>query len=92
MAFSLDIKKELSQIKNLANKEEVRYELLGYFFSNNISIDDEKIKYSTENEYNIDRFSKLLRNVNLQDYEIGVQGKIYYIKMNVKKMVNLILI
>lgn len=79
MAFSLDIKKELSQIKNLANKEEVRYELLGYFFSNNISIDDEKIKYSTENEYNIDRFSKLLRNVNLQDYEIGVQGKIYYI-------------
>ncbi len=43
MAFSLDVKKELSQIKNLANKEEVNYELMGYFISNNISCVDKKL-------------------------------------------------
>lgn len=79
MSFSLEVKKELSQIKNLANKEEVKYELMGYFISNNISQDNKKIKYSTENEYNIDRFSKLLRNMNIQKFDICVQGKVFVI-------------
>lgn len=79
MSFSLEVKKELSQIKNLANKEEVKFELMGYFISNNISIDNKKIKYSTENEYNIDRFSKLLRNMNIQNFDICVQGKVFVI-------------
>lgn len=84
MSFSLEVKKELSQIKNLANKEEVKYELMGYFISNNILIDNKKIKYSTENEYNIDRFSKLLRNMNLQKFDICVQGKVYIISFSYK--------
>ena len=79
MSFSLEVKKELSQIKNLANKEEVKFELMGYFISNNISIDNKKIKYSTENEYNIDRFSKLLRNMNIEKFDICVQGKVFVI-------------
>ena len=82
MSFSLEVKKELSQIKNLANKEEVKYELMGYFISNNISIEDKKIKYSTENEYNIDRFSKLLKNMNVEKYDIAVQGKVFVIFFN----------
>lgn len=84
MSFSLEVKKELSQMKNLANKEEVKYELMGYFISNNISIEDKKIKYSTENEYNIDRFSKLLKNMNVENYDIAVQGKVFVIFFNPK--------
>lgn len=83
MSFSLEVKKELSQIKNLANKEEVKYELMGYFISNNISREKMIIKYSTENEYNIDRFSKLLRNMNIQNFDICIQGKIYMISFDV---------
>lgn len=84
MAFSLDVKKELSQIKNLANKEEVSYELMGYFISNNISCVDKKIKYSTENEYNIDRFSKLLKNINFNNFDISVLGKSFIITFREK--------
>lgn len=84
MAFSLDVKKELSQIKNLANKEEVNYELMGYFISNNISYADKKIKYSTENEYNIDRFSKLLKNINFNNFDISVLGKSFIITFKEK--------
>ena len=52
MSFSSEIKKELSQINNLANKQEVKYELLGYLLSNNTVRDKKYIKYVTENEYN----------------------------------------
>ncbi len=85
MSFSLEVKKELSQIKNLANKEEVKYELMGYVISNNILLEDDKIRYSTENEYNINRFSKLLRNVNIQDFDICVQGNLFIISFSRKK-------
>ena len=88
MSFSLEVKKELSQMKNLANKEEVKYELMGYFISNNISFGNDEIRYSTENEYNIDRFSKLLRNVGVQDFDIGVQGNLFFVsfKLNESEM------
>lgn len=84
MSFSLEVKKELSQIKNLANKEEVKYELMGYFISNNLVKEKNKIKYSTESEYNIDRFSKLLRNMNVQKFDICVQGRIFIVSFNAK--------
>ena len=88
LSFSLEVKKELSQMKNLANKEEVKYELMGYFISNNISFGNDEIRYSTENEYNIDRFSKLLRNVGVQDFDIGVQGNLFFVsfKLNESEM------
>ena len=76
MSFSLEVKKELSKINNLNNKEEVKYELIGYMISNNFSTEKSKAKYSTENEYNINRFSKLLRNVNINDFSIEIQGKV----------------
>ena len=60
MSFSSDIKEELSKINNLANKEQVKYELIGYLLSNNISIENKKVRYATESEYNINRYTKLL--------------------------------
>ena len=80
MSFSSELKEELSKKNNLANKEEVKWELIGYLISNNTTCYKTKIKYTTENEYNINRFSKLLSNVNQLDYQIGLTGKVYWIE------------
>ena len=53
MSFSSELKEELSKKNNLANKEEVKWELIGYLISNNTTCYKTKIKYTTENEYNI---------------------------------------
>lgn len=79
MSFSTELKEEISKTENLSDKEAVKYELLGYLMSSNISEKDNKIKYSTENEYNINRFSRLLSNSNIDDYDISIQGKIFTI-------------
>ena len=83
MSFSKSIKQELSKISNLANKDAVKAELIGYLTTNNISINNGKIRYSTESEYNINRFAKLLNNVGVSKYEIDIQGKVFSI--NVKE-------
>lgn len=85
MSFSKDIKEELSKLNTLSNKENVKFELIGYLISNNTSTIKDKIKYSTENEYNINRFNKLLNNLKI-DYKIELQGKVYSI---IFKKVNL---
>lgn len=81
MSFSSDIKEELSKINNLANKELVMAEFMGYLISNNITLTKNKIRYSTENQYNINRFNKLLNNLKI-DYKISLQGKVYTISFN----------
>ena len=68
-SFSSKIKKELSSINNLSNKALVRAELDGYLLT--ISSN----KFITENQYNINRFSKLLNNCNENNYKIEMQGK-----------------
>ncbi|MBR2240379.1 MAG: DNA-binding protein WhiA [Clostridia bacterium] len=87
MSFSKSIKEELSKLGNLANKDVVKAELIGYLITNNINIKKGKIKYSTESEYNINRFGKLLNNVNISKYEIDIQGKVFSI--NVKQWIDL---
>ena len=57
MSFSAEIKEELSKIANLSDKTCVKAELIGYLISNNTSIIKNKIKYTTENEHNINRFT-----------------------------------
>ncbi len=84
--FSYEIKKELSEINNLAKKNEVKYELLGYLYSSNIEKKKNRIKYVTENEYNINRFGKLLKNVNINDFKIELQGKVYVIKSKIPEI------
>lgn len=79
MSFSAEVKKEISKIENLVNKEAVKYELIGYLISSNISEEKGKIKFSTENEYNINRFARLLSNLGIEDYQISVQGKLFII-------------
>lgn len=79
MSFSTELKEEISKTENLSDKEAVKYELLGYLMSSNISEKDNKIKFSTENEYNINRFSRLLSNSGIDDYDISIQGKIFTI-------------
>ncbi len=83
MSFSSEVKEELSKLSNLANKEVVKYEFLGYLATNHVQIEQEKqgrkLKFATENEYNINRFSKLLNNLRLNKYEIQIVGKSYLI-------------
>ena len=87
MSFSSEIKEELSKINNLKDKQAVYYELIGYLITKNTKI-ERKIKFSTENEYNINRFSKLLNNMNIE-YKIEMQGNLYVITFskteNIKK-------
>ena len=80
MSFSAEVKEELSKINNLANKEQVKAEFMGYLMTVNVAIINNKIKFSTENEYNINRFSKLASNLNL-DYDIQIQGKVFSITL-----------
>ncbi len=68
-SFSAKIKQELSQINNLVNKKLVKAELDGYLMT--ISSN----KFVTENQYNINRFSKLLSNCGENDFKIEMQGK-----------------
>ncbi len=90
MSFSADVKEELSKISNLANKRCVKLEFLGYGKSNNVSIVENILRFSTESEYNINRFAKLLNNLNINDYKIELQGKIYIITSKNKQILNII--
>lgn len=89
MSFSAEIKEELSRISNLADKICVKAEFIGYLLSNNANIVKNKIKYTTENEHNINRFNKLLTNLNI-DYKIELQGKTYIITLKRQEFENLI--
>ena len=89
MSFSREVKEELSKLNNLANKNEVKFEFLGYLTSNNITNTKYKIKYSTENEYNIDRFAKILRNNQIEIFKINVNGKVFSIEINKKKIIDI---
>lgn len=91
MSFSSDIKQELNNLKNLSNKETVKYELIGYLVSGNIDIEKNYIEYTTESDYNINRFSKLLSNLNI-DHNIDVSGKIFVIKVRSKYLEDFITI
>ena len=82
MSFSTELKEEISKLDNLSNKEAVKYELIGYLISSNISEDKNKIKFNTENEYNINRFSRLLNNMEIHNYDIAVQGNLFVITVN----------
>ncbi len=89
MSFSSDIKQELNNLKTLSNKELVKYELIGYLVSKNIYIKNKKIEYTTESDYNINRFSKLLSNLNI-NHKIDIIGKIFVVSIKTKNIENLI--
>ena len=89
MSFSSELKEEISKFETLSNKEAVKYELMGYLISSNISEENNKIKFSTENEYNINRFSRLLSNMSINNYDILVQGNLFIIIVKQKYVENI---
>ena len=80
-SFSRKVKEELSKLNNLSNKDLVKYELQGYLLTTSSN------KFTTENEYNINRFSKLLSNSGLEDFKIEMQGNKFCI--TTKKQIEL---
>ena len=79
MSFSSDIKQELNKANSLANKENVKFELIGYCISGNTDvIKGKNIQFSTESDYNINRFSKLLSNLEI-NHDIEVKKKTFHI-------------
>lgn len=79
MSFSVDVKEELGDI-NIFNKENlVKAEILGYLLSSNFS--DDTHEFFTENEFNIERFYKLLFKVKI-DYEPEIKGKTFVAKLS----------
>ena len=85
MSFSTDVKEELSKLSNLADKNCVKAELYGYINTTNCSINKSNLKFTTESEYNINRLSKLLNNVNIIEYNIDINGKNYNILISSKE-------
>ena len=86
MSFSSDIKQELNKNSSLINKQIVKQELVGYLISGNCNLlEKRKIKFSTESEYNINRFSKLLTNLDI-DHSIDIVGKNFVIILKTNKV------
>lgn len=78
MSFSSKIKEELSKLNNLSNKEIVKAEFVGYLLTNHTALIGRKIRFSTESEYNINRFHKLLDNSKIK-YDIEIQRNVFSI-------------
>lgn len=81
-SFSRKVKEELSKLNNLSNKNLVKFELQGYLLTSNSN------KFTTENEYNINRFSKLLSNSGTDDFKIEMQGNKFCITTKKKIEIN----
>lgn len=90
MSFSQDIKEELSKLSNLSDKQCVKLEFIGYSKTSNVSIANHMLRFSTENEYNINRFAKLLNNIENHNYQIELQGKNYVITSKNKGILDLL--
>ena len=92
MSFSSEIKQELNKTSSLSDKEIVKNELIGYLISGNIEITEKNyLKFSTESDYNINRFSKLLDNLNI-NYNIEIVGKNFIVTLKKKDILEFVLI
>lgn len=76
MSFSSDIKEELTKVNNLKNLKILESEFLGYILTGNTTNSDNVLEFVTENEFNIERFYKILFNLQIE-YEPNVRGKVF---------------
>ena len=76
MSFSSDIKEELSKVNNLKNKTILEAEFLGYILTGNTTNSRDVLEFITENEFNIERFYRILFNLGIE-YEPEVRGKVF---------------
>ena len=79
MSFSSNVKEELSKINTFSNIDAVKSELYGYMITIEPNTQN-KIKFLTENEYNINRLNKLLNKLKI-NYKIKMYGKNYQIEI-----------
>ena len=87
MSFSSQIKEELSKLNNYKNRNLIEAEFLGYMLTANVSEKDGYYEFITENEFNIERFYKILFNLEI-DYDPDIIGKNYSAKFKKSKIVN----
>ena len=85
MSFSSNIKEELTKINNFKNKSLLEAEFLGYILTGNTTNNEDFLEFITENEFNIERFYKILFNLEIE-YEPEIRGKVFVaiIKKNEK--------
>ena len=76
MSYSYDIKEELSNINQWKNEELLKAEFLGYILTGNTVSNGKFIEFMTENDYNIERFYKILFHLKI-DYEPEIRGKCF---------------
>ncbi len=76
MSFSSEIKEELSKVNNYKNKKILEAEFLGYILTGNTTSKKNHLEFITENEFNIERFYKILFNLEI-DYEPDIRGKLF---------------
>lgn len=86
MSFSSEVKEELSKLNTFGNQDLIYSELYGYILSGNVKEIKNKIIFSTNSEYNINRFGKMLTKLGV-DYKIKIQGKNYIISFD-KELLN----
>lgn len=83
MSYSYDVKEELSKFNNWKNEELLKAEFLGYILTGNTVNNGNFIEFITENDYNIERFYKILFNLKI-DYEPETRGKCFVAKIDNK--------
>lgn len=76
MSFSSEIKEELSKVNNLKNKTILEAEFLGYILTGNTTNNEDVLEFITENEFNIERFYRILFNLGIE-YEPEIRGKVF---------------
>ena len=76
MSFSSEVKEELSKVNNFNNKEFLKAEFLGYALTWKMDESQDTIEFLTENEFNVERFYKILFNLDL-NYEPEIFGKFF---------------
>ena len=76
MSFSSEIKEEISKVNNFKNKTILEAEFLGYILTGNTENSNNTLEFITENEFNIERFYKILFNLEIE-YEPNVRGKVF---------------
>lgn len=81
MSFSSEVKEELSTINTFNNINLIYAELYGYLLSSNTKTSKNKILFATTNEYNINRFGKILGRLKIE-YKIKLSGKNFIIDFN----------
>ena len=87
MSFSSEIKEELSKIKKIKNKELIKSEFLGYILTGNTTNSENFLEFITENEFNIERFYKILFSLNIE-YEPSIRGKVFVATIEKNEKVN----